>query len=67
MSEPLTADEIRSLLKLEPNATCGFVRETYTSKLSIAPGGLPAPFANGRRPDVTVKASPASTSSAIAC
>lgn len=48
MSEPLTADEIRSLLKLEPNATCGFVRETYTSKLSIAPGGLPAPFANGR-------------------
>ena len=49
MSEPLTADEIRSLLELEPNATCGFVREIYTSKLSIAPGGLPAPFANGRR------------------
>ena len=44
----LTADEIRSLLNLESNATCGFVRETYTSKLSIAPGGLPAPFANGR-------------------
>jgi uncharacterized protein len=44
----LSADEIRSLLKLEPNQTCGFVRETYTSALSIAPGGLPAPFADGR-------------------
>lgn len=36
------------MLKLEPNATCGFVRETYISKLSIALGGLPAPFADGR-------------------
>jgi hypothetical protein len=44
----LTADEVRALLKLEPNATCGFVRETFVSKLSIAPGGLPAPFADGR-------------------
>ena len=48
MVDDLTAGEIRSLLKLEPNATCGFVRETYLSKLSIAPGGLPAPFADGR-------------------
>jgi uncharacterized protein len=48
MPEPLTADEIRELLKLEPNQTCGFVRVTYISKLSIAPGGLPAPFADGR-------------------
>ena len=48
MANQLTADEIRSLLKLEPNATCGYVRETYLSKLSIAPGGLPAPFADGR-------------------
>jgi predicted cupin superfamily sugar epimerase len=47
-SEPLTSDEIRAMLKLEPNATCGFVRETYISKLSIALGGLPAPFADGR-------------------
>jgi uncharacterized protein len=48
MADDLTADEIRRLLKLEPNATCGYVRETYLSKLSIAPGGLPAPFADGR-------------------
>ena len=38
MADQLTADEIRSLLKLEPNATCGYVRETYLSKPSIAPG-----------------------------
>ncbi len=44
----LTADEVRELLKLEPNATCGFVRELFVSKLTIAAGGLPAPFADGR-------------------
>jgi predicted cupin superfamily sugar epimerase len=44
----LTADEVRELLKLEPNATCGFVRETFVSKLSVAAGGLPPPFADGR-------------------
>lgn len=43
-----TAAEIADLLGLEPNATCGSVRVTYTSKLSIAPNGLPAPFADGR-------------------
>jgi uncharacterized protein len=48
MDDVLTADEIRSLLELEPNATCGFVRVTFLSKQSIAPGGLPAPFADGR-------------------
>ena len=48
MPETVTADEIKTLLKLEPNATRGFVRETYTSDLSIAPGGLPAPVENGR-------------------
>jgi predicted cupin superfamily sugar epimerase len=48
MSNDLTADEIRKLLQLEPNATCGFVRLTYLSKQTIAPGGLPAPFADGR-------------------
>ena len=48
MADDLTADEIRTLLKLEPNATCGFVRETYLSKMSIALGGLPAPFSDGR-------------------
>jgi hypothetical protein len=26
MTDELTADEIRALLKLEPNATCGFVQ-----------------------------------------
>jgi predicted cupin superfamily sugar epimerase len=48
LPDTVTADEMKSLLKLEPNATCGFVRETYKSDLTIAPGGLPAPFADGR-------------------
>ncbi len=48
MTAELTADEIRTLLQLEPNATCGFVRVTFVSKQPIAPGGLPAPFADGR-------------------
>ncbi|MEZ5889320.1 MAG: cupin domain-containing protein [Xanthobacteraceae bacterium] len=48
MSDELTAEEIRSLLDLEPNATCGFVRGTYVSGPSIAAGGLPPPFANQR-------------------
>jgi predicted cupin superfamily sugar epimerase len=49
MSNELTADQIRTLLNLEPNATCGFVRLTFTSKELIGPGVLPAPFA-GKRP-----------------
>lgn len=49
MSDDLMADQIRALLQLEPNATCGLVRQTYHSMLSIEPGGLPAPFAD-RRP-----------------
>jgi hypothetical protein len=48
MADDLTVDEIRNLLQLEPNATCGFVRVTFLSKQSIMPGGLPAPFADGR-------------------
>src|SRR6266487_2857587 len=48
VTDELTADEIVTLLKLEPNATCGFVRVTFVSKESIAAGGLPAPFAEGR-------------------
>jgi len=48
MPETVTANEIKALLKLEPNQTCGFVRETYKSDLAIAPGGLPAPFESGR-------------------
>jgi predicted cupin superfamily sugar epimerase len=46
--DELTADEVRKLLKLEPHATCGFVRVTFISERQIAPGGLPAPFADGR-------------------
>ena len=48
MTGELTADEIRTLLQLEPNATCGFVRVTFVSRQSIAAGGLPAPFGEGR-------------------
>ncbi|MGI8853946.1 MAG: cupin domain-containing protein [Methyloceanibacter sp.] len=48
MPKTLSADEIRELLKLEPNQTCGFVRVTYKSALEIAPSGLPAPFADWR-------------------
>ena len=44
----MTAEEIRTLLKLEPHATCGFVRVTFVSEKRIAAGGLPAPFADGR-------------------
>lgn len=43
-----TATEILRLLGLEPNATCGFVRVTFMSKMSIGAEGLPAPFADGR-------------------
>jgi hypothetical protein len=43
-----TPDEILSLLKLEPNATCGFVRLTFVSKQSLAAGVLPSPFAKAR-------------------
>ena len=48
VSDDLNADEIRKLLDLEPNATCGFVRLTFLSKQSIAAGGLPPPFTDGR-------------------
>ena len=44
----MSAEDVVKLLDLQPNATCGFVRVTFTSPLAIAPGGLPAPFANGR-------------------
>ena len=44
----LTPAEIAELLQLEPNATCGSVRVTYTSKLQVGPNGLPPPFADGR-------------------
>ena len=48
MTNGLTAEEVRALLKLEPHATCGFVRVTFISNQRIAPGGLPSPFLDGR-------------------
>jgi uncharacterized protein len=48
MTGDLTAADVRELLQLEPNATCGFVRLTFVSQQAIAAGGLPAPFADGR-------------------
>jgi len=48
MPSDITAEQIRKALKLEPNQTCGYARETYKGALSIAPGGLPKPFETGR-------------------
>jgi uncharacterized protein len=48
MAAELTAEEICRLLDLAPNATCGSVRVSFTSRLAVAAGGLPAPFADGR-------------------
>jgi predicted cupin superfamily sugar epimerase len=48
MTAELTAAEICGLLDLEPNATCGSTRVSFVSQLSIAAGGLPAPFADGQ-------------------
>src|SRR4029434_7857001 len=48
MADELTAADIRTFLELEPNTTCGFVRITYLSPQSIAAGGLPSPFSDGR-------------------
>src|SRR5205809_1378257 len=48
MIDNLTAEEVRGLLKLEPHATCGFVRVTFVSEKRIAPGGLLPPFDDGR-------------------
>jgi predicted cupin superfamily sugar epimerase len=48
MTGSLTADETRILLGLQPNQTCGYVRETYRSALELAAGALPAPFEAAR-------------------
>jgi uncharacterized protein len=48
MTAELTATEICSVLNLESNATCGSVRVSFVSQLSIAADGLPAPFADGQ-------------------
>ena len=36
MAGNFTANEVRNLLQLKPNATCGFVRVTFVSKTSVA-------------------------------
>src|SRR5918999_4718929 len=48
MAGEMTFEDVRKLLDLTPNATCGYVRVTFVSNQRIAPGGLPAPFAEGR-------------------
>jgi predicted cupin superfamily sugar epimerase len=48
MINDMTFDDVRKLLDLTPNATCGYVRVTFVSKHKIAPGGMTAPFAEGR-------------------
>ena len=45
--ENITADEIKTLLKLEPNATCGFVRETYKSDIEIKRRRIASPRSRG--------------------
>ena len=54
MTNDLTADEVRVVLKLEPHATRGSVRVTFISNQRVAPGGLPAPFLDGRPADATL-------------
>ncbi len=40
MHNDMSYDEVRKLLNLEPNATCGYVRVTFVSKQQIAPGRI---------------------------
>ena len=48
MINDMTFEDVRKLLNLSPNATCGYVRVTLVSKHKIAAGGMQAPFADGR-------------------
>jgi uncharacterized protein len=48
MTGNLTAENVRKLLDLEPNATCGFVKLTFVTRQELAVGALPAPFAQAR-------------------
>jgi predicted cupin superfamily sugar epimerase len=48
MSGRLSAHDVRKLLALEPNATCGFVKLTFVSPQMLAGGALPAPFGETR-------------------
>jgi hypothetical protein len=44
----MTAEELRELLDLEANATCGFVRVSFVADREIAAGGMAPPFADKR-------------------
>jgi uncharacterized protein len=44
----LTADEIKTLLHLERHPTCGFVAETYRSKISVPAASLPSEYGSPR-------------------
>src|SRR5262245_33255958 len=50
MINDMTFEDVRKLLDLSPNATCGFVRVTFVSKHKITAGGMQAPFADGASP-----------------
>ena len=43
-----TAEEIKTMLGLEPHPTCGFVAETYRSPLKIPAGALPHAYESER-------------------
>ena len=43
-----TAEEIKTMLGLEPHPTCGFVAETYRSPLKIPAGALPRAYESER-------------------
>src|SRR5262245_52371473 len=45
MISDMTFEDVRKLLDLSPNATCGYVRVTFVSKHKIAAGGMQVPFA----------------------
>jgi predicted cupin superfamily sugar epimerase len=48
MTNEMTAEEVRLLLKLQPHPTCGYVRISYIGQMNIPAGALPAPFETGR-------------------
>ena len=48
MADGMTAGEVEALLGLTPNATCGYVRQTYVSAVALGAGTLAAPFAAAR-------------------
>ena len=50
MINDMTFEDVRRLLDLTPNATCGYVRGHLYQKHRIAPGGMAAPFAVRRWP-----------------